>query len=125
MLVADGKAHRVRVWSAIKDGPKRPHIKGFPSDEVKEACCGVSCPVSGKAIDPTKGGMMYRWSENFTQKNPNANKSVLVGFCRDQCIVEFTALQKFEGAPWMQEKEKKVKDKYMTLTAAPMASASY
>lgn len=112
MLVADGKTYRVRVWSTIKDDPKHPHIKGFPPDEVKEACCNITCPVSGKAIDPTKKPMMYRWSENFTQKNPNANKPVLVGFCSDHCMGEFTATpQKFEEALWLQEKNKKVKNK--------------
>lgn len=112
MLVADGKTHRVKVWSTIKDDPKRPHIKGFPPDEVKEACCNITCPVSGKAIDPTKKPMQYRWSEAFTQKNPSANKPVLVGFCSDHCMGEFTAApQKFEEALWLQEKNKKVKNK--------------
>lgn len=112
MLVADGKTHRVKVWATIKDDPKRPHIKGFPPDEVKEACCNITCPVSGKAIDPSKKPMQYRWSEAHTQKNPNANKPVLIGFCSDHCRGEFTAApQKFEEALWLQQKNKKVKNK--------------
>lgn len=112
MLVKDGKKYRVQVWSTIKDDPKHPHIKGFPPDEVKEACCNVTCPVSGKAIDPTKKPMQYRFSEGFTQKNPSANKAVLVGFCSDHCMGEFKAdPQKFEEALWLQEKNKKVKNK--------------
>lgn len=113
MLVADGKTYRVKVWATIKDDPKRPHIKGFPPDEVKEACCNMTCPVSGKAIDPSIKPMMYRWSETHSQKNPNAHKEpVLVAFCTPSHMGEFVAApEKFEEALWLQHKNKKVKNK--------------
>jgi len=110
MLVANGKTYRVKVWATIKDDPKNPHLKGFSPDEVKESCCNMKCPVSGKAIDPTVKPMLYRWSETHSQKNPNANKPVLVGFCSADHMGEFTAApQKFEEALWLQQKNKIVK----------------
>ena len=110
MLISDGKGNRVKVWSTIKDDPKNPHIKGFSPDEVKESCCNIKCPVSGKAIDPTLKPMLYRWSDGFSQKNPNANKPVLVGFCTAEHMGQFIAApQKFEEALWLEQKNKIVK----------------
>ena len=113
MIMADSKKYQVQVWSTIKDDPKNPHIKGFAPDTIQDACCNITCPVSGKPINPAIKPMQYRFSETLSQKNPDAGKgAVLVGFCSDHCMGEFSAApQKFEEALWLQQKNKKVKNK--------------
>ena len=113
MITSDSKKYRVKVWATIKDDPKHPHIKGFAPDEITEACCNTTCPVDGKPVSAKVKPMQYRFSETLSPKNPDAVKdAVLVGFCSDECMTTFTKTpQKFEEALWLQQKNKKVKNK--------------
>ncbi len=51
MLTEHPEKYQVQVWATVKAEEASKHIKGFPLDQVKDACCNTLCPVDGKPIN--------------------------------------------------------------------------